>query len=140
MKNGLLALFFLLMAVFLIAGCNQADEPPNEKEKTKEESGKNEEIVTIAEAFITQLSEGKYDEAMKNFDETMTKEMTSSQLSEIWTQLESQMGNYIDQEYESTVKQDGYQIVQINGLFEGKDVLFTVTIDKNKKIAGFFIR
>jgi outer membrane protein assembly factor BamD (BamD/ComL family) len=137
-KKQLSAVITLLLMVFIVVGCNQKEEEPKEQVETDKE--KNEEIVTIAEAFITQLSEGKYDEATENFDETMSREMPASQLREVWTQLESQVGNYIEQEYDSTVEQEGYQIVLIKGLFEGQDVLFSVTIDKSNKVAGFFVR
>lgn len=137
-RKQLKVLFSLLLLVFIAVGCSQKEEEPKNQGETNNE--KNEELVTIAETFIAQLAEGEYKAATEKFDETMSREMPASQLREVWTQLESQIGNYIDQEYDSTVEQEGYQIVLIKGLFEGQDVLFSVTIDENNHIAGFFVR
>ncbi|WP_419865748.1 DUF3887 domain-containing protein [Bacillus dakarensis] len=46
----------------------------------------------------------------------------------------------MDQEYTSTQESDGYQVFQLSGLYKNQDVIFTVTVDEDNQIAGFFIQ
>ncbi len=94
----------------------------------------------MAITFIDELNEGNYEEATGNFDETMNEQVGAADLKEIWTDLNSQLGDFIDQEYNKTEEADGYQVVFITGTFNDADVTFQVTFDENEQIAGFFVQ
>lgn len=127
-------LLVILLAI-VMAGCNQT----NEKEDANTES--KTDIESKAEEFIALLSEGDYEKGWENFDKTMKEGISSTELEELWETLNDQAGEFIDQEYNSTEKtNDGYEVVYISGLFEATDVIFTVTFDKDEKIAGFYIK
>lgn len=141
-------------ALVLLAGCNQEDEPADQgteeqgdeqtpsdaEDETSGENQENEAQIDMAKGFIDQLDEGKYEEATENFDDTMNEQVTAADLEEIWTGLNSQLGDFIDQEYNKMEEADGYQIVLITGTFNDADVTFQVTFDESGQIAGFFVQ
>ncbi|GEM_PF-1276795 len=144
----------MAFALVLLAGCNQAEEPADqsteqqedtqtpsgEKDETSEENQADEALIDMAITFIDELNEGNYEEATENFDETMNEQVGAADLEEIWTDLNSQLGDFIDQEYNKTEEADGYQVVFITGIFNDADVTFQVTFDENEQIAGFFVQ
>ncbi|MBN6206611.1 DUF3887 domain-containing protein [Ralstonia pickettii] len=141
-------------ALVLLAGCNQDEEPADQgTEEQRDEqtasdaedgaAGENQEDeaqIDMAKGFIDQLNEGNYEEATENFDDTMNEQVTAADLEEIWTGLNSQLGDFIDQDYDRTEEADGYQVVLITGTFNDADVTFQVTFDENGQIAGFFVQ
>lgn len=150
--------FAMLAAAVLLAGCNQAEEqeepaddnadeeqPVEQAEEEAEEQfsaedEENEQLISMAETFIDQLNEGKYEEATKNFDETMSELLAAEDLEELWVSLNSQIGEFLDQEYTTTEEADGHQVVLITGVFNDADVMFQVTFDENEQIAGFYVQ
>ncbi|WP_405098715.1 DUF3887 domain-containing protein [Oceanobacillus sp. FSL H7-0719] len=145
----------LLAAVLvLLAGCTQeedsADGGAAEQENTEVEtdtkdeavadSQGNEEQMEMAKTFIEQLNEGKFEGATEKFDETMNEQVTAADLEGIWKDLNSQIGNFIEQEFNKVEEADGYQVVLITGIFNDADVTFQVTFDENQQIAGFYVQ
>lgn len=145
----------LLAAVLvLLAGCTQGEDPAdggaaeqdnNEVETDTEDeavadSQGNEEQMEMAKTFIEQLNEGKFEGATEKFDETMNEQVTAVDLEGIWKDLNSQIGNFIEQEFNKVEEADGYQVVFITGIFNDADVTFQVTFDENQQIAGFYVQ
>ncbi|KHF41699.1 DUF3887 domain-containing protein [Halalkalibacter okhensis] len=146
-------LMAVLASVVIITGCNaEQQQQENEIEENQELSTEESEIetegndfdidesVSLAEQFIEQLSQGKYDEAIERFDDTMSAQISVAELGELWETIESQVGAFIDYDFESTQEVDGYLVVLLNGLFEEADVMFTISFDEQNQIAGFFIQ
>lgn len=140
----------MIAGLILLAGCNQSDESEEEpldqnqveqkEEGQSAESNESDQIVGIAETFIDQLNEGKFDEATENFDETMAEQLTADDLEAIWNDLNSQLGDFIDQEFNTIEEVDGYQVVLTTGIFNNDDVTFQVTLNENQQISGFYIQ
>lgn len=126
-------LTLVMMFFVIIAGCNKQETKDEPKDETNQ-------LVTFAEEFLTQLSEGKYTEAMDRFDETMSAQLTASDLETLWQTLEQQIGKQVTIIYNSTQEVDGYQVVLFDGTFEAADVVFRVSFDDENQIAGFFIQ
>lgn len=127
---------FIIIGLMLIlfSGCNQEEQPTNNADV---EAG---DIEKYAEEFIQLLSEGNFEEATKHFDQTMKEELPPEQLEAVWKQVEEQGGTFVAFEYMTTQERDGYQVVLFDGLYEGLDAIFSVSFDKDNKIAGFFIQ
>ncbi|GAE32613.1 DUF3887 domain-containing protein [Halalkalibacter hemicellulosilyticus] len=98
-----------------------------------------EEKERIAETFIQQLADGNYNEAREQFDETMREAISETELAQTWEEIELQLGAFIEYEYQSTEVEDGFTIVLLEGLFEGQDVILSVSINENDEISGFYI-
>ncbi|MFD1848455.1 DUF3887 domain-containing protein [Oceanobacillus bengalensis] len=133
--------YYILISMFLIlfiAGC--ADDESEQKEEEFQESAEKDANIVFAEEFVMFLNEGRYEDATEYYDETMKDELPASELEEAWTSLEEQFGSFVSQEYQSTEKLEGYDVVLINGSFEEQDVVFQITLDQNEKIAGFYVK
>lgn len=142
MKKFYLLSIVLVAIVAILSGCNQDDgqNGANTGEGAVEGNKGDEEIIELAETFINRLSEGNYNEATENFDETMTEQLPREELEKLWTSLKEQFGDFIDQEYSSVEEVDGYQVVLLTGMFNDRDVTFQVTFDENRQIAGFYVQ
>lgn len=139
-----------------MVGCNQGnteDAPTDTEESTgvtddteaADDTGagndtETAEQVEIAEQFIQNLADGNYEQATQQFDETMAKELTPEKLEELWTTIQQQAGNFVGQENLSVQEQQGFQVVQLSGIFEKQDVVFTVSVDAENRVAGFFVK
>lgn len=129
----------------VIAGCSEGNGDDQGVEGdgngTETETGFDIDVLKRhAEDYIQELADGEYEKAVERFDVTMASQIGSTELQDLWETLESQAGTFIDQEYHGTQPVEEYQVVIINGLFEGADVVFTVTFDKDYQIAGFYIQ
>ena len=140
LKKVLLLLSAMLLV--FIAGCSGAnDEGASEQDGPDQmEETVDEEVIAVAEKFIEQLNGGDYDAATENFDEAMKEQLDAEGLKELWESLISQLGDYVDSEYDETQEVEGFQVVLFKGVFNDKDVTLQVTVDADKKIAGFFVR
>lgn len=143
MKQFKWMIFMMLAVCVLLAACNQTEEqeePVDENQAEEENNTEDEQIITIAETFISQLAEGNYEEATENFDETMSAQLTATELEEIWSSLTEQVGDFIAQEYNTTEEVDEGQVVLITGVFNEADVTFQITVDPDQQIAGFYVQ
>lgn len=135
----------MVVVLVFFAGCTQNEDPPEDEvtqegeEQTTGDREENEEIVAMAEEFIDQLNDGEYEAATENFDETMATEIDADGLEELWGSLESEFGDFIDQEYDSTASAEGYQLVYIKGTFNDSDITFQVAFNESNEIAGFVL-
>src|SRR5690625_4989455 len=106
--------FVMVVVLVFFSGCTQNEDPPEDEvnqegeEQTTGDREENEEIITLAEEFINQLNDGEYEAATENFDETMAAEIDADGLEELWGSLESEFGDFKDQEYVSTAEAEGY--------------------------------
>ena len=149
MKKLQVVSFLLIVAILFLAGCSggeDTEEPAGSPEGTEseeqtegeDENGANEETVDVAEEFINQLSDGQFEEATENLDETMAEQVGAEELQEIWGSLEEQLGDFIAFEYNETEEVEDYEVILIKGVFNDADITFQVTVNENMEIAGFY--
>lgn len=131
-----LAIFFILMLSLIAAGCNN--------ENTSDVNEETEELVETAESFIDHLDAGNYEEAYEYFDETMAAELRPDVLEEVWETAVAQLGGFIDHNYNRVIDRNteagNYQVVLLDGLFEASEMVFQISFNEEKEIAGFFIQ
>ncbi|MCK0471013.1 DUF3887 domain-containing protein [Halalkalibacter sp. APA_J-10(15)] len=120
------------LIALMLASCSNEEGDTGNTEGTE---GKE----RIAESFIQQLADGSYNEAAEQFDETMSEAISEAELAQTWEEIELQLGAYIDHRYQSTEEAEGYSIVILEGLFEGQDVIISVSINEHEEISGFYI-
>lgn len=153
-------LLFILLALFVLVACSHDEHEPvetdNEAEQVDDEvsneendadsseqdgaDADSEQVIALAEEFIGQLANEDFEAATQHFNEMMEAQLTTVALDELWVSLQDQLGTFIDQEYNSIEEVDDHQVVLIDGLFEGSDVVFSVAFDTNNQIAGFYIQ
>lgn len=136
-----LSLFSILLSLMLIAfGCGGANDENNANEENNNDAGAQGDIVDIADEFLTLFVEEKYEEAVKLFDANMSQQLPADELQNVSESIHGQLGDFIDKEYRETTQSDGYDIVIYYGTYEKADVIFKVTFNADKEIAGFFVQ
>ncbi len=97
-------------------------------------------LVTAAEAFVNHLRAGEYEPASAAFDSTMKGRMPATRLAQVWSTLQSQVGNYLEQ---VSVRHDvvgGYQRIFLTTSFESAQLDIVVVFNSGQEIAGLFFR
>jgi hypothetical protein len=95
------------------------------------------------------IKDNNYSEYSKDFDDTMKNAMPQDKFSQMVTQIQSQLGDYVSRTFEAAapVTQDNvnYTKVVYKGKFSKttKDVMITISFDEvngQKKVAGIFFQ
>jgi uncharacterized protein len=127
------ALGFLL-ALLLLSSVASAQLPPS---LTAPPAAKDPAAVAIE--LIDRLAKGDFQAAASNFAGIMRTMAPPEKLSEIWASLQAQMGPYERRTGVRTQQQEAYEMVLVTTEFQRSTVDFKVLVDKEGKIAGFFI-
>ncbi|WP_339179838.1 DUF3887 domain-containing protein [Oceanobacillus sp. FSL W7-1293] len=151
-----------ILLMILLAACGGSDSSPEtdndtaqEETSAGQENNENEEAyeieeeVTItaeeasqaSEAFLTYLDEGDFDEAEALLDEIMASEISSMELEAIWTQLETEFGEFTGFDYVENQQIEGYYSFIYESTFGDHIVILNLTMNGNtSEVSGFFIR
>ena len=121
---GLVLLTLLLITIFLHS--QQLDKPPFD------------ELISLAKEFVVSLENGRYDESVKHFDETMAKLAPPEKMQEVWEMVMKQVGPFKSQTGVWTESIPKYDIVYVTCEFEKATLDIKVVFNKDKKISGQF--
>jgi len=116
-----LSLFALLAPAILVA-----DEP------------KDDPAIVLARKHLNQLVTGEYDAFYQASSREMRNAMTVRQLAGIWESLIATHGAYQSEAAAALTQRETFSIVAFSCTFEKSNVNITITIDKEKKVAGLF--
>lgn len=97
-----------------------------------------EQRVAMAREFVTNLVEGRFQQAIKDFDPTMKKLVTPEKMASVWESLLSQVGAYKNIVEVRSEVQAGYDIVYLTCAFEKTLLDVKIVFDRNMQIAGQF--
>ncbi len=89
--------------------------------------------------LIGRLARGEYQAAAARFTETMRSAAPPEKLGDLWTTIQAQMGVYQKQLGVRTEKQGVYDVAFVTARFARSTVDFKVVVDRDGKIAGFFL-
>lgn len=103
----------------------------------QEESGAEDELIVKARTFLDFLSNGDFEAAAADFDETMTKVSGPDKLEEFWKQVPEKLGAFKRQTAARRGRLAGYEVAYVTCEFEKVTLDARVVFDKNKKITGF---
>jgi hypothetical protein len=92
-----------------------------------------------ARAFVALLEKGRYEDARKDFDATMTQAAPASMLSDIWKGLATQFGAYQGIDNVSETTSGTHALVVVTCKFEKEPAGLRVVYDGAGKIAGIQI-
>lgn len=128
--------FLIMVSAFAMLTILAACQDESTEEETTDQSAEE-----TAELFLNHLAEDEYEEAYGQLDETMEDEIGASDLEELWTALNQQLGDHIEFEYQNIEEgtDDDFDIVFIDSHHEKEDVTFRVTINEDQEVAGFFL-
>ena len=127
MRNGIAAF------VVLVAACQSG--PPIAPAMTIDQ--RNE---AIARDLLSNLTAGRYEAAMKNFDATMKKQLPVVKLREVAQRLTKQLGTYKTAGTATFSTEDNYRIVTLPAIYERANINVRVVFDHGGRVTGLFFR
>lgn len=102
-------------------------------------TAKSKDVKVMAREFVVMMNTGKFHDAVKLFDKTMSSSMTAKQLGQTWKALELQVGAFKKPVGIRAEKIQGYDAVFVKCEFEKALLDVKLVFDETKKIAGFFV-
>lgn len=100
-------------------------------------SSLQEELVVKARRFLESLSQGDFEAAAKDFDETMMKVSPPQKLEEFWKMVPNQLGAFKRQTAARSERLGPYDIVLVTCEFEKTTLDARIVFNKDKQISGF---
>lgn len=102
------------------------------------------EVQQQTERIVALFDEGDYAQLGELSNEAMQKIVLQDTLEEVKAQISSDWGEFqtFGKSYMIEMSQMGkkYATVQINASYENVSVMYTITFDKDMKLAGFYVR
>lgn len=106
---------------------------------TTQQQNKNMDgLIAKAREFVQALEKGNFDDAVKHFDETMTKLAPPQKMKEVWEAIVKQVGRFKEQKGIRTESIPKYDIVYVTCAFERAILDIKVVFNKDEQIAGQF--
>ncbi|NBG88673.1 alpha/beta hydrolase [Isachenkonia alkalipeptolytica] len=123
-------LFLLGAALVLLSlgGCG-------EKEEKKAPEG---EPLVTALRFVEELKDGKFEGATEKFGEAMAREMPKERLEQTWSQLEGQVGGFVEIQSQREEILQGYDVVYVTTEFQQALIDIRVVFGEEGWIEGLF--
>ncbi|PIC71432.1 hypothetical protein CSV77_05235 [Sporosarcina sp. P16b] len=118
-----------LATVFLLAACG--------KNKVDESAAK--EYIKKSKEAITLFNEEKFDEMRTMFDATMKDALSVEQLQEV-ADIVKESGEFVTFEKESVTKKEQYFVATIAAKYKEDNRVYTITLDEQQRVAGFFVK
>ncbi len=125
MKNCVVFLLVIPWAIFFLHP-QQLHTPPFD------------DLIPMAEEFLSSLQRGDYEASVKHFDETMAKLAPPEKMREVWEMVIKQVGPFKTQKGVWTESIPQYDIVYVTCEFQKATLDMKLVFNKNKKIAGQF--
>lgn len=121
----------------VLACCLAAPVPPRALAQSK---ASDSDVVKIAEEFAGHVSNGRYEEAVKNFDETMIKALPVEKLKQIWESVQTSAGSFESLGKPTATQSKGPTNVVIPAVFKTTTLNLSISVDAEGRISGFWIR
>lgn len=118
-----------LATVFLLAACG----------KNKVDESAAEEYIKKSKETITLFNEEKFDEMRTMFDATMKEALSVEQLQDV-LDIVKESGEFVSFEKESVAKKEQYFVATIATKYKEDNRVYTITLDEQQRIAGFFVK
>lgn len=101
------------------------------------------EIVSpkeIATKFLDSLERKDFKTASTNFDAVMTEGLPPAKLAAVWASIQEQFGSVKSRDMATVIQKGEMQIVTVPIQCERGALVVSITINKERKIAGFFVQ
>lgn len=127
MHRSFSMLLLSLMLCLVAISCNTAELPPLEGEPAE-----------LAAEFIGCLVKGDYEGCVGYFSAKMKRAMSARKLEQVWKDLQSQMGPYVEETGMREEIIDGYDVVFVTTEFKDGLIDVRVVFDEDRRVAGLW--
>lgn len=129
--------YMLYIVILITAGCQSpTSSAPVPAELTPATPSTT--LETAALDFVNLLAEGKYDQAVSQFDPTMLEVLPAQKLEETTEQIKAGYGDPLDPVKFTSTEESGYQIVYVTYAFQKGMLDIKIVFDDTGKIAGLY--
>ncbi len=129
--------YMLYIVILITAGCQSptstASVPAELTPATPSTT-----LETAALDFVNLLAEGKYDQAVSQFDPTMLEVLPAQKLEETTEQIKAGYGDFLDAVKFTSTEEFGYQIVYVTYAFQKGMLDIKIVFDDTGKITGLY--
>jgi Dienelactone hydrolase and related enzymes len=102
-----------------------------------QEQAANEQLLNRARELVKNLSEGNYEEATRNFDQTIKKQATLALLKTVWEGILAQLGEFKGIKGFRFESQRPYDIVYVVCNFARQTMDLRIVFNQQAEISGF---
>lgn len=126
----------IICTMFLLIGCSATNE---EAEKTTEIT---ETIEVIASNYFEMIKDENTDELLNSFvyDEAMNKAVSQKLFSDIYKDIHTKLGDFIEVTGKKNSQKDDYDIVSIHVKYTNGSLSHNIVFDSDKRISGYNYR
>ncbi len=118
-----------MISVFLLAACG----------KNKVDETAADEYIQISKEVITLFNAEKFDDMRMMFDATMKDALPVEQLQEV-SDIVKESGEFSSFERESVAKKEQYFVATIATQYQEANRVYTITLNEQKEVAGFYVK
>lgn len=104
-----------------------------------EQTDKQQDPAKIALSLLQATSEGRFDDATKSFDHTMTKLLPPAALQQSWETISTQFGRYQGHDEPIEERISGSTLIRIPCHFEKGSLEARISINTKGRIQGYFM-
>lgn len=130
MKKLINVLVFML-SLFILSGCSagRLSDAYNE-----------DKVKTAAEDVINKLNEKDYNGILKDSSDELKISLPDNKLEETWEGFSKNTGEFKSISKVTLAEKNGYAVAIINTKYENKNVTFTLSFNKDMRLAGVYIK
>lgn len=96
------------------------------------------DYAAIGKPFVTQLAQGQFEKAAKQFDKTMAENLPPEKLKAVWNSLVAQAGDFKSIDGTRTEQFGGYRIVYVTCVFQKGSLDAKIAFNDSGQIAGLY--
>lgn len=129
--------YMLYIVILITAGCQSSTSTASVPAELTPATPAT-TLETAALDFVNLLAEGKYDQAVSQFDPTMLEVLPAQKLEETTEQIKASYGDFLDAVKFTSTEESGYQIVYVTYAFQKGMLDIKIVFDDTGKIAGLY--
>jgi dienelactone hydrolase len=133
----------LVLACSTVFGCGPGQPPASpatdaSAAKSIDSDGRS-ELEAIATSVVQALAGGRASELSTRFDDAMREALPTSQLEQVWGQLEHKLGSFRSARSMRHQKVDAFRVVFVTMDFERGAMDLKLVFDEQQRVAGLFV-
>ncbi|MEG1480833.1 DUF3887 domain-containing protein [Clostridium sp.] len=126
-----LTIVIVLFCGIVITGCGASKLSDNYSE---------DKLKIAAEETINNLNNENYDEIVNSGTEELKSGLSQDKIKEAWIPLKEKLGNYKEVSKISFQEKDGIAVVVAIAEYENGKAQFTLSYNKDMKLAGIYMK
>lgn len=121
----------VILCLFMLTGCSAGKLSDTYNEG---------EVKAAAEDVISKLNDKNYEGILENSSDELKISLPDNKLQEAWEGFSKDIGKFDSISKETLAEKNGYAVDIVNVKYENKKVTFTLSFNKEMKLAGIYMK